>query len=202
METMTLKDKVILGFYDDVDETEEIKMACRFEAIDEKYYDEAIREAIEQAQEDGYWNEIKSMNPEDQLIELETQYSELFDLAKLEKNMTDEEYTSRGTYALLNEDLEQVAKFTVEDIEELVELSKPFCIEEFNQYFVINVNHTELPVAMLFNNDGDIFLDCADTGNNHDYLNHLWGRTIKHDELYDYVKRALDKFYTEGIFII
>ena len=105
-------------------------------------------------------------------------------------------------YALLNEDLEQVAKFTVEDIEELVELSKPFCTEEFNQYFVINVNHTELPVAMLFNNDGDIFLDCADTGNNHDYLNHLWGRTIKHDELYDYVKRALDKFYTEGIFII
>ena len=31
-------------------------------------------------------------------------------------NMTDEEYTSRGMYALLNEDLEQVAKFTVEDI--------------------------------------------------------------------------------------
>ena len=85
METMTLKDKAILGFYDDVDETEEIKMTCQFEAIDEKYYDEAIREAIEKANEDGYWNEIKSMSPEDQLVELETQYSELFDLAKLEK---------------------------------------------------------------------------------------------------------------------
>ena len=60
-------------------------MTCQFEAIDEKYYDEAIREAIEQAKEDGYWNEIKSMSPEDQLVELETQYSELFDLAKLEK---------------------------------------------------------------------------------------------------------------------
>ena len=40
-------------------------MTCQFEAIDEKYYDEAIREAIEQAKEDGYWNEIKSMSPED-----------------------------------------------------------------------------------------------------------------------------------------
>ena len=58
-------------------------MTFQFEAIDEKYYDEAIREAIEQAKEDGYWNEIKSLSPEDQLIELETQHSELFGLAKL-----------------------------------------------------------------------------------------------------------------------
>ena len=32
-------------------------------------------------------------------------------------------------YALLNEDLEQVAKFTVEYIEELIELSKPFVLK-------------------------------------------------------------------------
>lgn len=43
------------------------------------------------------------------------------------------------------------------------QLSKPFCPEEFNQYFVINVDYTELPVAIVFNDDGDIFLDTADT---------------------------------------
>lgn len=49
MKIMTLKDKVILGFYDDIDESNELKTACCFESDDEERYDEAIRRAIELA---------------------------------------------------------------------------------------------------------------------------------------------------------
>lgn len=79
MKIMTLKDKVILGFYDDIDEANELKTACCFESDDEEGYDEAIRRAIELAKEDGLWEEIKYLSPEDQLIEIQTQYPELFE---------------------------------------------------------------------------------------------------------------------------
>ena len=36
---MTLKDKVILGFYDDIDEANELKTACCFESDDEEKYE-------------------------------------------------------------------------------------------------------------------------------------------------------------------
>lgn len=79
MKTMTLKDKVILGFYDDIDEANELRTVCCFESDDEERYDEAIRQAIELAKEDGLWEEIKYLGPEDQLIEIQTQYPELFE---------------------------------------------------------------------------------------------------------------------------
>ena len=71
---MTLKDKVILGFYDDIDEANELRTTCCFESDDE-----AIRRVIELAKEDGLWEEIKYLSPEDQLIEIQTQYPELFE---------------------------------------------------------------------------------------------------------------------------
>ena len=76
---MTLKDKVILGFYDDIDEANELKITCCFESDDEERYDEVIRRVIELAKEDGLWEEIKYLSPEDQLIEIQTQYPELFE---------------------------------------------------------------------------------------------------------------------------
>lgn len=79
MKTMTLKDKVILGFYDDIDEANELKTTCCFASDDEERYDEVIRRVIELAKEDGLWEEIKYLSPEDQLIEIQTQYPELFE---------------------------------------------------------------------------------------------------------------------------
>ena len=55
-----------------------IDLHC-FESDDEERYDEAIRQEIELAKEDGLWEEIKYLGPEDQLIEIQTQYPELFE---------------------------------------------------------------------------------------------------------------------------
>ena len=39
MKIMTLKDKVILGFYDDIDEANELRTVCCFESDDEERYE-------------------------------------------------------------------------------------------------------------------------------------------------------------------
>lgn len=72
---LSLAEKDILGFYDDVDQ--ELNMIV--ERIDADCQD-AIKRAIELAKDEGVWEELIANNdPEDILIELQTMYPECFE---------------------------------------------------------------------------------------------------------------------------
>lgn len=77
---MSVMEMDLLGFFDGENNARDLANKCSIDPYDMLEYEEAINKAIEQAKEDGIWNEIKDNNdPENCLIELETTYPELFE---------------------------------------------------------------------------------------------------------------------------
>lgn len=79
MNKLSLQEMDILGFFDE-DEDKIMDAARNQDPYGIDLYEEAYKQAIERAKEEGVWQELIDNNdPEDVLIELQTYYSDLFE---------------------------------------------------------------------------------------------------------------------------